>query len=398
MNRCLGIAISSDHVHAVLVEGPRAAWAIVEPIDQRELCDVLTHVLEQAPARRRDPVAVAVGPSGCQLRRIDGLPPVSDPVVLQHLVQESANRFFLQGTHSLRVSTVRIVGSGSVWAAAAEEPIVHAVEMACAAQRRRLEVLVPSVVAIARLEPVEDGAFTIIDGGIRVEAEASRGLITSLRRMSHSGPPPDDNGSLPTQLSDLGEGAAQFAGAWCATRVRPTDPLVFPRTSQRGDVPVRRIARAGVTLLVAGLFAASAPGVVAHFALANAEARLRDLGPERSAAMAQLADLRRVSLALAEIEDFVATRRERTIFIADLATRLPAGSAILDFQLDSLSGSMTIVAPTGSPLLAGLDSDGIRSPAITGPVVRHDQGDAPTDRYNVRFRLSPLSRDGEVLP
>lgn len=398
MNRCLGVAISCEHVHAVLVERSRAVWAIVEAIGQRELRDVLTAVLEQAPVRRRDPIAVALGPSRCQLRRVDGLPPVSDPAVLRHLVQESANRFFLQGTHALRVSTVRTVGIGSVWAAAAEEPIVHAVETACAAQRRRLEVLVPSVVAIARLDPVEDGAFTIVDGGIRVEAEVSRGLITSLRRMSHSGPPPDDIGSFPTQLSDLGEGAAQFAAAWCATRVRPSDPLVFPRTSQRGDVPVRRIARAGVALLVAALFAASAPGVEAHFALAAAEARLRDLGPDRSAAMAQLADLQRVSLALAELEDFVASRRERTLFIADLATRLPAGSAILDFQLDSAAGSMTIVAPTGSPLLAGLDADGIRSPAISGPVVRYDQGDAPADRYSIRFRLSPLGRDGEVMP
>jgi hypothetical protein len=391
----IGVAVSTGHVRAVMVRGGRVLAASEVQTDTGEsLVGTVQDLLRGLPVRRfgRPRVVAALGPADAQVRRITGLPPVGHARTLDRLVRESAGTFFLRNGRPLVISGIRVEAPGVVWAAALDQERVREIEAGCRAAALRLEMAIPSAVAL----PHALGSDSLIwkDGevGLEIQAGPARTLASvrrlPLRALSRD---PEELEPVPF-LGELGEKALAFADAYGAAMVPAAEPLVHrPAQAGRagGSVPVWRTAVAAIAALAALAGALLAPGLRARQAEAAAQAELGTLQEERRAVATAARELERVTAALAEVERFAAGRRSPTLLLAELARTLPEGVALVSLQLDSVSGSLVALSPRASAVLPPLERvSGIASPEIVGPVTREVAAGRQVERVTVRFRLT----------
>ncbi len=388
----LGLAVSASALRLVAVRGSSVIWAGECARDESPLASQLARLIATLPVRRwpRPRVVVAVGPSVSQVKRISGLPPLTDMGALTAVVREGAGRFFLRNGIPLVTTGVRVVEPGIAWSAAIEQPAVAEIEQACDAARLRLVSIVPALVVLGRA--LQDRNIVWGDGDARSVAEFDRGVLARTTR--YAGNEPAAPPTPVRALASLGDGAWRYADAYGAAVHPPADAMAVRRDRGETRAPVAawRPVVAGAACALAVLAALSAPIFAARRAERTAVARVATLARTRAVALGGERELASVTGALAEVAAFDATRRPATTLIAAIARALPEGSALVALRTDTATGTAVVLAPQSAALLARLEkSPSIVAPEMAGPVTREAAGAAPLERVTVRFRLSPAT-------
>jgi hypothetical protein len=390
MSASIGLVVASDELRAILVRDGTVCWAARSGrVLDSALSAQIKDLLAQAPVDRwrRPRVTGAVGPSASQVKRLQGLPPVEDPAALALIVSEGAGRFFLRNGIPLDTGGVRIVESGTAWAAAYERPMIAEIAAGCRAAGFRLRAVVPSVVALAAVATTESGSWD--DGDVRVEFSAAAGTLASVRRVAADAPVMP-LAAAPPALASLGADGWRFSDAYGAVTIASSEPLALrPAGSVNAPSSRRDVARAGIACAIAALLAAAAPGFGAQIDRARASRDLALLSATARDAAGADEELRRMSRALAESDAFAASRRSPTELLGGLALALPAGAALVLLRVDSAGGTLVMLAPHAARAIAALDSvPGITAPEIVGPVTRETIANRAVERVTVHFRLS----------
>ena len=382
MTTRLGLGIGRSEVRAMIVRDGRAIWRGSRPLDgAQELADVLVDLLAAAPLGRiaRPSVFAALGPAMAQVKRLHGLPTVTDRATASQIVRGNVGRFFLRNGVPLAASDA-YWSNGAWWGAVMETPPVVAVEDACKRLRLRLDGCVPTVAALAHL--ARDGCVSWRDGALSATVTMQRGAWVEVRRER----PLDAGNRVIPALARLSPDAMPFADAYAATCCTLRSPLLLrPSGRNAGRRALLRFALAGAAVLaMAG--ALLARGIAASRQLAHDTQRLEALrgGSIRSAAM--LEELNTATAGLSEIGRFTAGRRSMVLLLGALAEALPDSSAIVTLRVDSAAGSMTLLSTSAAsaiPRLAAVDV--IAEPRIFGAVTREAIGAAQLQRIAVRF-------------
>lgn len=404
MRRRVGLAITHDTVRAVVVKRSRLLWAgeaSREP-GAPTVDDIVT-LLARAPRPRwrRLRVAVAIGPHAAQLKRIAGLPPVDDAAILAAVVRENAGTFFLQNGATLAVTGIRRAEPGTVWAGAIEATYIACVRQACRKLRLKLCSIAPAAVVLPL--SVRSESFQWSDGPVTVDVACEGARLASVRRVSAGAgkgvAPPEP----PPALQPLGERAAWFADAYGAAIAPGGDPLTL---GPKGDVPWerRRLRRrllppallacaAAVALLLSPLY----PQTLAR----RAESSLRALQASDAWRLTNevLPQLERATVVLAELEQFAAARPQRTRLLADLATALPAQTALVRFEIADDVARVMVLGPRAQEAIAAVEKiPGITAVTLSGAVARQHVAGSELERIGLTFqyRAPPTVRDAEA--
>jgi hypothetical protein len=422
----VGVGISAESVRAVGVAGDAVRWALeLERSESESLGDTLVALLERSPLARwpRAHVTVAIGPSAVQVKRLTALPPLTDRAAVEAVVREGAGRFFLRNCAPLLTSGVRMEEPGTAWAAAYETSVVEEVERACRSTRQRIthRAIVPTAVALCRAVTAgrEYARLDWIDGDVRTMLTFESGTLASIRRLPTHGDgnggseseskseskrekeskseneSAGEDGSLSAALLPLGERAFDFADAYGATRVARDEPLRAPLggASATSGAPTRlarrRLAVALTAFIIAGIVALAGPGLVAARSAYQSRARLASM--EKGLRQTERAEreLGLVSDALGEVAEFEGSRRSATMLLAEMASALPRGAALVAFHADSAGGTLVALSQRASQVTTALEKvEAIASPEIVGPVTRELAGSGDVERVTVRFRFA----------
>lgn len=351
-------------VSAVGTRGDRVEWRREQLLDpDRPIDDALGRFMLTFP--RRLPwilprVAVALGPTFVQLKRLPGLPPLSDSRLLSAAVRESAPRFFLRNGIPIEVSGLRVDGAADAWGAATERPLLGSIEAACRRARVRLVTVVPTgaVLASGVDSPTADPIIWI-DGGSRYTfTYADQRLVRAVRDRGAAKPQPASDRLL-------------YAAALGVARRWRSEPIAWRPTD--AGIPVdgrtRRLAwgAAIAAIVVAGVI----PGVTSTIAARRATVHLRAIAPLRRQAIATADSLRVVTAALDQIARFAARRRPATSVLAGITSALPPTSAVVALDVDTLGGTFVALTPDAGALVTRMSRDSeLGGIQIVGPVTR----------------------------
>ena len=443
----VGIGVSARSVRAVGVSGDAIRWAIeLERNEGEPLSDAIAALIDRSPIARvgggrasrtsserrprqrgsrnwpmagwlRPRVVVVIGPSAVQVKRLTGLPLLTDADALEALVREGAGRFFLTNGVPLITTGVQLVESGTVWAAAFEAPVVDEVERACSAANLRLQAIVPTATALVHaMSPAVDGERMIwVDGDIRMELSFSEERLASIRRL-----PSERQGERSTERSDagnvagstgpdrpspiealekLGERSLDFADAYGATRMAQRMRRDEPLTLQAGSAALgssrhpepsrRRLVIAASVFILSAAGAIAGPSLVAIHTARDARSRLRSMGEQVFRAERDEAELSRVSQALAQVASFESSRRSATTLLGNLTRALPKEAALVALDVDTTGGTLVALGARASQVTTALEKvKEIASPEIVGPVTRESAGSREVERVTVRFRFA----------
>jgi len=392
MSVVIGLAISSDELRALRWDGREVTWAVrAARVAEPELATQVAELLRGTPRSRwgRPTVAASVGPSASQVRRIAGLPPVADGPALDALVRESAPRFFLRNGVPLQITGALRDDDGSAVAAAIELPTVEAIERGCRMAGYRVRAIFPAAVALAAALP--DAELAWRDGETTLELRSRGSAVGTARRRAsgaegtHRAPP-----MTPVALERLGADGWRFSDALGSALSPLENPLALRATERAHAATSRkRVTVAAGAAAAALLLALLAAPVANRVARARTERQLAAIAARARDAARVEQELRRVSAALSEISSFGASRRSVTKLLSGVEHALPATSALIAFNVDSLGGTLVLFAPNAARAVAALDSvRGIASPRIVGPVSRETMGARELERASVRFTVA----------
>ena len=392
MSLRIGLAVSSDSVRMVAVRDERIVWARESPIGEGvSVGCAVTTLLKTATVPRwpRPRVIAAIGPAQSQVKRLTGLPPVTDARVLARLVQETPGRFFLKNGIPLTMTGVRLAEKGEAWSCALDTPVVQAIAEACLRQNFSLRGVVPTATVLSK--SLEDARVVWRDGDVAAELSLRGGLLEEIRRLPMGGEHETGSPVARPELQTLGSEAWRFADAYGAAMTRDDEP-VAARPGRAGSYEARRTPRWRLIVAAAATFAAIAaagfaPGVAAIHRAHAAERTLGALGTRRISAVRVETELHEVSAALAEIDEFQAGRRSPTVFLAQLADALPPTAQLVAVRLDSAGGNLVALAPRAGDAMSRIERmEDIQSPEIVGPVTREFVGQQEKERVTIRFR------------
>jgi len=434
-------------VRAVAVRGTQVQWKHEARLDpQRPLPDALISFLRALPCRRwpRPDVIVALGSESVQLKRLPGLPPLSDPRALTAAVRENASRFFLRNGIPIATSALRIDGPGEAWGAAVERPLLGSIETACHSARLRLRAIVPAAAVVGSvLNPgprplkrdrpapagvprgtpagatpaASNGAITIV--WPRSDAPTAQALtfadrrLVGLRRLRHSAGEITSDAAGGSATSALGVESWPFAAAYGAAVFGYREPIAWrPTAREHTQVSTTQVHLAALSCALAVIAAVVSPGLAATFAASRATHHLHVVTTRRQDALRGADSLAQVTTALREAAAFSDRRHSVTVLLAELARVLPPRSALVAFHIDSSGGTLVALTPDASALLANIEHlPGIAAPELVGPVTSEPiqsvaAVNPPTppqpaslrtlDRVTVRFRVAATSADSRA--
>lgn len=397
MTLCVGLGVSEDVVRAVVVRDGRVIWGAESSVGSQPIDAAVAELLMAAPLRRwpRPRIVAAVGPARAQLRRIAGLPRVSDSKVLARMIGESAGRFFLRNGVPLVTTGVRRHGESEGWSAAIEQPVVAAVESGCRTRGLRLSAVVPTMAVLQHA--LQGEALDWWDGDICARLTLVGNRLNTLRRLNAVVASADVRDADPPRsvapLRTLGAESWRFADAYGAAVTSATDDLVHrpARVPRARPVPAWRLWLAGAAIVLAFAAALVVPTLVSRRAVSRATAELSRLARQRGAAVAAEADLTHLSAALDEVASFGRERRSASRFLDALAHALPAGAALVTVRADSAGGLLVALTPRAALLIGKLeDVPNLSTPTIVGPVTREVAAGAEVERVTIRFRWADL--------
>ena len=114
----IGVGVGADALRLVYVRRGRVRWSGEMDFEGADTLErALPELLRQSPLPRwpRPVVTVAVGPFATQLKRVTGLPPLSDPRLTASLIRENQSRFFMRNGQPLLTTGVRTIEDGAAW-------------------------------------------------------------------------------------------------------------------------------------------------------------------------------------------------------------------------------------------------------------------------------------------
>jgi hypothetical protein len=346
----VGMSVERDRLRAVGVRREHVLWGVdAELSDDTTLDASLNAFFVRLPVGRfaRPKLTVALGSTYAQTKRLTGLPPLRDERALARTVSEHAARFFLRNGVPLVTTSVRLDAAGQPWGAALQRDVVETIVGACRANRLRLS-------------------------GIVTAADVAR----------------PDVGAL----ASLGHGASGFAAAYGAA---VTPGALTWRANQLAEThtPRWRMAAGGCALAISILLAALTPELSAHLAERRAIGHLSGVAGRNRVALRVARDNGLVTRALSEVGTFDRGRRPVTVLMAAIAHELPEGAALLALHIDSIGGSIVVLAPRAGALLGQLEHvSGLAAPEITGPVTRETAGGHEVEHATIRFKWTTQPR------
>lgn len=393
MSATLGLAISSDRVSAVLVRRGVAKWSDVRPFGgaaSRGL--VIAQVIAACPRPRwsRRRVAVAIGPSGVQVKRLTDVPPGINSKALGGIVRESAGRFFLRNGIPLETMCAPADRDGTVWAAAYDASLSRDIERACHQARWRLEALVP-LATVLRLA-TRDESVAWADGELFCQTTYRDSALIQVRCERATGV---DTPALPSPASnvdDAGLNNADLLPAFAATLIRRGEPLALQRSHPLGTAPSRRQLRiAAASGVLAFLCWWLTPGIAATVRANNAQRELSRLASRARVDRRELATLDSATSSLRAVTEFGARARSMTLLLAEVTRALPDSCTIVQLQVvDSTGGNVVAMAPRAAGIVDALERvPMIAAPTIAGPVSSQALGGRSLERVSVAFRFIP---------
>lgn len=393
----IGLGVSEDMVRAVAVRDGRVIWGAESSVESQPIDVAVAELLRAAPLRRwsRPRIVAAVGPARSQLRRISGLPRVTDPKALAQMIGESVGRFFLRNGVPLVTTGVRREGRNDGWSAAIEQPVVASLDSGCRARGLRLSAVVPTMAVLQHA--LEGESLLWRDGEVYARLTLVGNRLSALRRVNTIAGDTDVGGGDPPRsvapLNALGTESWRFADAYGAAVTSTTDDLAHrpARAPRARPVPAWRLWLAGAAFVLALAAALLVPTLVRRRASARATAELSRLAKQRGAAVAAESDLAHLSAALDEVAAFERDRRSTTRFLGAVAHALPAGAALVTLRTDSTGGLLVALTPRAALLIGKLeDVPNLSTPTIVGPVTREVAGGAEVERVTIRFRWADL--------
>lgn len=390
----LGLAVASDAVRAVAVRDGAIRWALqTDRYPNGDLGSAIAELLRAATIPRwpKPRVVAVVGPSGVQTKRLTGLPPMQDGATLASIVRGSSGRFFLRNGIPITTSGLSPDDDG-VWGAAFESPIVETLDECCRKRGLQLRFVAPALLALPFA--TEQRSIFWNDGNVATEAGyLSNGRLCSVKR-ALSAAREGTNPTVVPALGVLGEGAWLFADAFGATLLKDSEPVSWRRGRERvtGRTLTRAVGVAGVAALVAVIAAILVPSIGDLVAARRANAQLTLMAARAKAAVNARGELDHMSRALGEIATFAERRHSRVFLLAALTRALPAEVALASIHVDTVSGTMVIVAPRIAGALAALDSvHAVDKLAIVGPVTKEIANGKEVERASVRFTTKPIA-------
>lgn len=393
----LGLAIASDTIRAVVVNANEIVWHKEESIDDSSegaISAKVAKVMRDAPVNRwrRPAVVAAVGPSLSQVRRIGGMPAITDPATLGKIVRENTSRFFLQADTRLLTSDIRLLEPGTVLAAAVNESTANAVASGCTAAGFRLAALVPAAVAIGSALEGDDLCWR--DGPAAVRVQLHGGKLVALRPIRAQMVVAELR-CRPALAAIEGE-SWRFAAAYGAALFDVNDPLAI--RADKGIVGVRRvpwwrIAAALTAAAVALASAASARGIAATRAREKAERARQAVGGDYAIALSQYAEAAHIKDIVDHIAAFEAGRVSATTLMGAFARRLPERTAITALHMDSIGGTIVVIGPSAADAIAALDAmPEVTNPKLVGPITLESMAGERFERATVSFHYARASR------
>ncbi len=400
--RRLGILISSDAVRALLVRRGRVTWHAHVAIEQAgQAGRALDRVLSTLPPARigGTTVRVALGLAHSDTKRVDGLPPARDPRILNSLVKENADAFFLRLGARTLVANVDHRADGSKWASAFDAALLD--EVFGILRRRRLfpAGVMSFAVAVSRTAPA--GTWCARDADLEVELTTIEGaIIQSCRRRVVRGEATDSRARTVATPGNLGAAGPEFLAAYGAA-IAPAHALVAwrpaPDPARVRAREARRIAAASLLLVASAGAAVAARGVHADRVAGAATRELAMFRKSEATAARVDAELRRTTVELDRIHRFEANRGRVTALLGAISEALPDSTALVSLRVDSVEGNLVTLTPHAANVLPPLfDVPGVVAPRIVGSVTREVQGTARVERASIRFRrnASAPSRTG----
>ena len=380
--RTLGLALAHDAVRAVVLERGRIVWACESAVEGDDFATAVRDLATEA--RRvygaRGAVAVAVGPTRAQLRRLHGLPAVRDADTLAAIVQQNAGRYFRQGSVPMITTPVAERSADTGWAGAIDSTVVDALgEIG-----RELHVSSIAVAPLAALlgHAAPDSTVAWRDGDVALEATYTDDRLTACRVLPSMLMPGahGDGAALVAELRTLGDDAIRYADAYAAARGGAASRLAVQPRGERERRNARRLTAASSAFVIGLAFASLAPTLAAMRVQRTASARLARVSV--AAAPVQLVE-RAVSDSarlLARLVSFHGAARSRTLLLATLSCAIEEPAMLLSLRLEPSDGTLTALAPSAADLLAMLDAvPEIASPVIVGTVTPESRpSSAPT--------------------
>lgn len=395
MRSCLGVSVSDDAIRGVLVRAGRVTWHGVAEVvgearaDER-IATALDRLLSDVPRRRlgRFRVRVALGLTHSQVKRIDGLPSVRQAKLVNRVLKENPDAFFLRVGGRTLVTDVERRADGSAWAAALDGTLVDVVLDVLRRRHLLLDAILPFVAAVARVVPA--GTWQFSDGGRDVVLTTIEGALVQACRGGRSEPPAI--GALGA-LDAIGPDAPRFAAAY-GSAIGPSR-APFSWIPERNPSRVRLFDTIAVAvasaLFVATIGAAvAARGVHATRVTTAAFAELTAFRDAEIEAARVGADLRRTTTDLDRIRQFEMTRGRVTMLLGALSETLPDSTALTSLRVDTLEASFVALAPRAAEVLPALVGvPGAIGQRIVGSVTREIQSGARLERASFRFRRTP---------
>jgi len=391
----VGLAIGEGELRAVVVRGGRVAAATAAGLAPGEpLAGAVAALLAALPAPRlpRPRVTVAIGPSLAQTRRLTGLPPLDDPRLAAQLVREGAGRFFLRNGRPLTTTGVRLEEPGVAWCAALDEEAVREAAAGVRGAGLRVEGFVPAVAALAHA--FGDGRTRWHDGPTVSRVELAGGALVAVRRLPGAAGRDEDVDDTPLAgpLQAVGDRARDFADAYGAA-VLPASEALVHRPAPSGRVAGWRLAAAGAAAVLALAAMFVLPPLKVARAAHRAAARVAAAGPSLRAAAEGRAALGEATAALDQAGGFGEARWSATRLLAELARRLPPGTALVSLHADTTAGMAIALAPRATDVLGALEKvEGVRRVEIAGAVTREGAAGREVERVTLRFSFDPRAR------
>jgi hypothetical protein len=382
--RRLGICVSATAAYGVIVHRDRVVWHACSPVSENEgPCAALERLVSGMPQSglRRPAANLVLGLAHSHVKRIEGAPLAGRVELLNRVVQENVDSFFLRLGTRTSVGALHRGADGSLWAAGFDDVLLHDVVAVLRRRGHTPRTVLPFAAAAACV--LSSGTWCVCDGDRRVELTTIEGgAIQACRRNVVS--------EQPATVPALREIGAAYLGAYGSTLAPRRAPLAWrpPRhPSHTRVLDAVRIAAASIMFVVTTSAALVARGAHANRVASAAVAELSMFGRLPTAAARVDAELRKATIDLDRVRQFDATRGGITMLLGSLSESLPESTAIVSLHVDSLEANLVALAPHAAdilPSLLGLAE--VVSPRIVGSVTRETANGVHLERATIRFR------------
>jgi Tfp pilus assembly protein PilN len=315
------------------------------------------------------------------------------------LIDGSLHRFFVSDGAPMRTSAAVHSRDGELWAGAVNTDVVAALVQACRVERFRFIGVAPVAAVLGRLavartgDPRKIAEVQHTDDGTSFRVRYEEGSPVGIHR---------ERAPLDAPCTTIGDLALSahappsHADALAASRLeRGDDFLVSEGTDEDRRIRARRVrTRSWLSIAAACVvLAAALPGILSLRRSEKARARLGALSAGRRELQRVQTSLAASSATLGNVASFERSRRSSTLLLAELAMALPESTAVTALHIDSLGGSLTVLAPHAAATLEGVAAIPIVARVqMAGAVNREIAAGAELERATLRFTIRRAPR------